>query len=161
MFNERIIKSVKAATKLNADKMFRSILADKSFQDFILFLNKKQLFEGEDSLGVKLSSIGGGYSFTTEFLNTGRTFDFARFTAKKVAGGSPILYDTGEYYDSFTIEVDNNGFVISSNPQKETGNLEDVYGNNLEGLQDENLQKIINVIRDKFQAEVRKLLLVN
>ena len=153
---EKLFKSARGAIALDEDQMFNSILADKSFQEFILFLNKSQLFDGEDSLGVSLEKIGGGYSFTTEFLNDGKSFSFAGETKTKNQGDSPFLLDSGEYYDSFKIELGNGFFVIDSDPQKEDNNLEDSYGDNLEGLQDDNLQKIIDVIRKKFIQAVRK-----
>lgn len=160
---EKLFKSVNNAILLNETKMFNSVLADKGFQEFILDLNRSQLFEGEDSLGVSLDTIGGGYSFTTEFLTEGKTFTFSP-KSKGVKGGSkkkeflgtPFLLDTGEYYDSYTLTLSNGFFVINSDPQKEKNNLENKYGKNLEGLQDKNLQKIIDVIREKFIQEVRR-----
>jgi hypothetical protein len=153
---KKLLKSARRAIALDEKKMFNTVLADKGFQGFILFLNKSQLFDGEDSLGVKLSKIGGGYSLTTEFLSGGKTFTFAGKSKTKKAGESPFLLDDGDYYNSYNLKLGDGFFVIDSNPQKEDNNLEDSYGDNLEGLQDKNLQKIINVIRKKFIEEVRK-----
>jgi hypothetical protein len=162
MRNGKLFKSVRAALTLDANQMFNEALTDKSFQKFILDLNKSQLFDGEDSLGVELKDIGGGYSFTTEFLNEGRSFTFnfdgKSKTKTKTAGESPILLDTGEYYDSFDLRIGDGEFTITSDPMKDNDNLEDSYGNNLEGLQDENLQKIIDILRVKFIEEARPLL---
>ena len=151
----RLFKSVRAAISLSEANIFNAVLADKSFQEWILNLNKSQLFDGEDSLGVKLSDIGGGYSFNTEFLSGGRSFTFDGNSKSKKAGQSPFLLDTGEYYSSFRLELGNDFFKINSNPQKEDTNLEEEWGGNLAGLQDENLQKIIDVIRKKFIQETR------
>lgn len=152
---KKLFKSARNATMLDANQMFNVILADVSFQNFILFLNKSQLFDGEDSLGVKLERIGGGYSFTTEALSAGQSFSFAGRSKTKTAGQSPFLLDTGDYYDSYTLIIRDGGFTIDSDPFKDGTNLEDIYGDNLEGLQDENLQKIIDVVREKFITEVR------
>ena len=153
---EKLLKSARAAIALDADQMFNTVLADKGFQDFILFLNKSQLFDGEDSLGVSLDKIGGGYSLTTEFLNEGKSFNFAGESKTKKQGESPFLLDSGDYYNSYKLKLGDGFFVIDSDPQKEDNNLEDAYGDNLEGLQDKNLQKIIDVVRKKFIEEVRK-----
>ena len=159
----KLFRSARAATKLDANAQFNVILADLNFQKWILDLNKSQLFKGEDSLGVELRKIGGGYSFTTEFLNQGRTFSYNPLgveggSKQKKQGGSPFLLDTGAYYDSYTIRLGNASFNIDSDPMKDGDNLEDAYGNKLEGLQDENLRKIIDVVRGKFIQETRKLL---
>lgn len=166
MRQAKLFKSVRAAISLDEDLMFNAVLADKGLQKWILDLNRSQLFKGEDSLGVKLEEIGGGYSFTTEFLNEGRQFTFKPkssefgpiegLTKTKKQGGSPFLLDTGDYYSSYTLKLGNGFFVIDSDPVKEDQNLEDSFGKNLEGLQDDNLQKLINVIRKKFIQEVRQ-----
>ncbi len=153
---DKLFKSLRAAQTLDANSMFNAVLRDKGLQDFILFLNKSQLFDGEDSLGVSLKQIGGGYSFTTEALSAGKSFTFAGKSKTKKQGESPFLLDSSDYYDSYNIKLGNGFFKIDSNPQKELTNLEDSYGDNLEGLQDKNIQKIIDVIRKKFIQEVRR-----
>lgn len=154
----KLLKSIRAAQTLDEKKMFNAVLKDKGLQDFILFLNKSQLFDGEDSLGVSLKQIGGGYSLTTQILSGGKSFTFAGESKSKTAGNSPFLYDTGEYYDSYNIKLGDGFFRIDHNPQKDQDNLEDSYGDNLAGLQDENLQKIIDVIFKKFVQEVRRII---
>jgi hypothetical protein len=156
LMQSKLFKSARAALTLDEKKMFNKVLADKGLQGFILFLNKSQLFDGEDSLGVSLKQIGGGYSFTTEVLTAGKSFTFAGESKTKKQGESPFLYDSGEYYDSFNLKLGDGFFKIDSNPEKEFSNLEESYGDNLEGLQDENLQKIIDVIRKKFIQLVRE-----
>ena len=69
-----------------------------------------------------------------------------------------FLFDTFDYYASYTLKLGNGFFLIDSDPIKDGENLEDRFGNNLEGLQDENLQKLIDVIRQKFIEEVRSQL---
>ncbi len=153
---KKLFKSTKAALSLDANSMFNAALKDKGLQGFILFLNKSQLFEGEDSLGVSLKNIGGGYSFSTEVISSGKPYTFAGESKAKRAGESPFLLDSGDYYDSYNLKLGDGFFRIDSNPQKDQDNLEDSFGDNLAGLQDENLQKIIDVIRKKFIKEVRK-----
>jgi hypothetical protein len=158
MRQEKLFKSVRAAMSMDANEMFNAALSNKDFQEWILNLNRMQLFNGEDSLGVQLRETGGGYSFVTEILNRGRTFTFEGQSNTKLTEESPFLYDTGEYYRSFNLKLGDGFFVIDSDPIKDGDNLENKYGNNLEGLQDENVQKIIDVIRNKFIKETRILL---
>lgn len=155
---DKLFKSIRASLTLDEKKMFNDVLKDKGLQDFILFLNKSQLFDGEDSLGVSLKQIGGGYSFTTEVLSSGKSFNFAGKSKTKKAGESPFLLDTGDYYDSYNIKLGDGFFRIDSNPQKDQNNLEDSFGDNLAGLQEENLQKIIDVILKKFIQETRRII---
>lgn len=145
---EKLLKSVRAAQTLDADRMFNAILTDKGLQDFILDMNKEQLFAGEDSLGVSLESIGGGYSAFTIEVKQKKGQPTDRVTLK----------DTGEYYDSYTLDLGNGFFTINSDPIKGDTNLETEWGDNLEGLQDENLQKLIEIIRVKFEQETRRVL---
>jgi hypothetical protein len=152
----KLFKSLRAAQTLNDNDMFNAVLKDKGFQDFILDLNKSQLFDGEDSLGVSLKNIGGGYSFTTELLSSGKSFSFMGKSKTKKQGDSPFLLDSGDYYKSYNLKLGNGFFKIDSNPQKEFSNLEESYGDNLEGLQEKNVQKLIDVIRKKFIQEVRQ-----
>lgn len=152
---EKLFKSARNAIGLDESRMFNTVLADSGFQDWILNLNKSQLFEGEDSLGIRLEQIGGGYNFVTEILNRGKPFQFGGQSQMKIEGESPFLLDSGDYYNSYNLKLGDGFFVIDSDPQKEDNNLEDKYGKNLEGLQDQNLQKLIDVIRKKFIQLVR------
>ena len=164
----KLFKSVRAAISLDETAMFNAVLTDNGFRKWILDLNRSQLFKGEDSEGRELGDIGGGYSFTTEFLNEGVRFTFNPKSSEfgdveggskgKEEGQSPFLLDTGEYYDSYTLTVGNGFFQISSDPIKDGQNLEDSFGDNLEGLQSENLQKVIDAIKKEFTKEVRTLI---
>lgn len=155
MWQERLFNSVRAAISMDENAMFTAVLSDKGLQEWILNLNRSQLFKGEDSLGVQLKDIGGGYSFTTEFLSSGKSFSFLGASKTKLQGESPFLLDTGEYYDSYELILGNGFFTIDSNPIKENTNLDKEWGGNLEGLQQENLNLLIDVIRKKFIQEVR------
>ncbi len=168
MRQEKLFKSVRAAISLDETAMFNAVLTDNGFRKWILDLNRSQLFKGQDSEGKELGDIGGGYSFVTEFLNEGIKFTFNPKPTKfgKVNGGSkgkeggesPFLLDTGDYYDSYTLVTGNGFFQISSDPIKDGQNLEDSFGDNLEGLQSENLQKVIDAIKKEFTKEVRQLI---
>ena len=61
---DRVKKILDNALALDENKIINQILSNKSFQEFIIDLNTEgQLFDkGINSLGVKLSDIGGLYS---------------------------------------------------------------------------------------------------
>lgn len=145
---EKLFKSLRAAQTLDADQMFNVFLSDKGLQDFIIGLNLDQLDSGENSLGVSLESIGGEYTSATIAIKSAKGQPTDRVT----------LRDTGEYYESYTLDLGNGFFDINSNPIRGGENLEDRYGDKLEGLQDENLQKLIEIIRVEFKQETRRLL---
>lgn len=115
-------------------------LRDNEVQRQIIELNTiAQLFNlGEDSEGVKLSSIGGEYSPVTLRIHPEKKAD--RVT----------LYDTGEFYDSFSIKPESDGdFQINSDPIKNGVNLFDRWGDKVEGLNNDNYVKALKIIEQK------------
>lgn len=67
--------------------------------------------------------------------------------------------DTGGFYDSFFVRVDANGFIIDADGQvsSET-NLFDVYGQNIAGLTDENMDWLVEVLTEKYLIYAKKQL---
>ena len=109
---DKLFKSARTAIRLDANRMFNTVLADKGLQDWILKLNKSQLFDGEDSLGVSLKQIGGGYSLRTVIESQGKSFTFNGKSKTKVQGQAPFLLDDGDYYDSYNLKLGNGFFKI-------------------------------------------------
>jgi len=135
---EGLIKRFNNVINLDQDAIIGNILKDEEFQRFIIDLNtEEQLFEeGIDSLG---SSLGDYTDFTK--------------TVKSIKGQRTdhiTLEDTGEFYKSFAIKVQNGGFLITADGQKEDTNLLEEYGKEILGLTDENLQIVIDAIKEKL-----------
>ena len=151
---DRVKKMLDNAIALDENKIINQILSNKSFQEFIIDLNTEgQLFDkGINSLGVKLSDIGGLYSPVTIELSK------AKGRPKKSAS-SINLFDTGDYYKSFKIVLFNDSFDIVSDPIKDDSNLFDDWGKEIEGLTEENLQKVIDAIRSKIIPIIRARIL--
>ena len=151
---DRVKKILDNAIALDDNKIINHILSNKSFQEFIIDLNTEgQLFDkGINSLGVKLSDIGGLYSPVTIELSK------AKGRPKKSAS-SINLFDTGDYYKSFKIVLFNDSFDIVSDPIKDDSNLFDDWGKEIEGLTEENLQKVIDAIRSKIIPIIRARIL--
>lgn len=131
---------------LDVDQLAFEIAQLDTLQDLVIELNTRdQLFDkGEDSTGRTLESIGGSYS---------------PFTVKiKQAKGQPTnrvtLFDTGEFYASFVVKPFKGGFIIDADPNKDETDLFDEWGEEIVGLNDENLQTIINFFRDAVLEKI-------
>lgn len=130
-------------------QILKPILSSGTFEALVTDLNTNdQLFnKNEDSLGVKLSTIGGSYSVTTQVI-------------KGVAADKVTLFDSGEFYDSFAVNPfsSGTGFEITNDPFKtdETGKTTDLrerWGENITGLQKENLLKVKRYIVNEILKE--------
>jgi len=139
---ESIFKVLDNIINLDQDTIIENILRDPDFQRFIINLNTEgeatsQLFEqGIDALGTSLGKYSG---FTEEQKKKdGQRFDHI------------TLKDTGEFYNSFAVKVQNGGFLIVADPNKDDSNLFDDFGKGILGLTDENLQLVIDAIKDKI-----------
>jgi len=128
------------ALKGQEDVIFKKALDNNFIKDLITDLNSEiQLGEQHvDSLGNKLFNQLTQSSVYAESDPLGR-------------GGEPYeVRRTGEYWESFKSLVGQGFIIISSDPFKEDDNLFDIYGENLEGLTDANLQILINASLEKF-----------
>ena len=135
---EGLVSRLDRVINLDVDVIISNILKDEEFQRFIIDLNtEEQLFEkGIDSLGDSL----GEYTDFTKVVKglKGQRIDHI------------TLEDTGEFYKSFAIKVQNGGFLIVADGQKEDTNLLEEYGKEILGLTDENLQIVIDAIKDRL-----------
>ena len=131
------------------DVIFKKALNNKFIQDLITDLNSKiQLGEQSvDSLGNKLFNQMTQSSVYAESDPQGR-------------GGQPYqVKRTGEYWESFKALIGQGFIIINSDPFKDDDNLFEIYGENLEGLTDANLQILINASLEKFIRWYEKNLL--
>lgn len=141
---ESLFRTLDRIINLDQDLIIGNILRDEEFQRFIIDLNtEEQLFEkGIDSLGASL----GEYADAT-------IEGTANFKGK-LEKGQPIdhitLKDTGDFYKSFAIKVQNGGFLIVADGQKDDTNLLSEFGKEIVGLTDENLQIVIDAIKEKI-----------
>ena len=139
--------------KLQTDMIWLKIVDTPQVKNFIIDLNtEEQLYlQGIDSTGRSLADIGGPYSPVTVEI-------------KRAKGGKAsrveniTLYDTGEYYDSHEVEVDRNSFEINSDPQKDETNLFDEWGEDIVGLTEESLQKVISFLLEKYVTYTREII---
>ncbi|HEY1044951.1 MAG TPA: hypothetical protein VGF79_00835 [Bacteroidia bacterium] len=134
---------------LDHHAILQQIFNSTELQEMIIDLNTRdQLFEkGEDSLGRRLDSIGGGYApYTVKIkIETGRPTD--RVT----------LYQDGDFYKSFRVivPVGADYIEITADPMKGSKDINQEWGGFTIGLQQENIEKVQNYIREKYPQVLR------
>lgn len=145
---------------LSQGKILFSTLSDNpQLKKMVIQLNTAIQLRSEhiDSNGNELFSQyhqSSVYSKTTEILSGGR----------KIAGTPYTLFDTGEFFKSFEIILDVNGFEINADPIKNGDsfggtNLFEEYGEDILGLTDKNMTIFINALLPKIQNVVIKQIL--
>ena len=138
-------KFVENVANMNVVSLLKRVLSEKETQDFLINLNTEvQLFENnENSLGIKLFSIGGEYS--------NRTLSLSPEKKKKEI----TLHDTGEFYSSFIVHIEGNGdFSMLADPFKTdengfTSDLRDRWSSEIIGLTKENHKKVIEFLEKR------------
>lgn len=139
---------------LDVDEIALEIAKTKEFKTLVIKLNTEgkptsQLFElGEDSEGRSLESIGGPYApFTVQ---------------QKILKGQPTdritLKDTGDFYMTFKIIPFKGGFRILADPIKDDTNLFEEWGEDIVGLNEINLQIVIEFYKEKILESVNNVL---
>lgn len=134
-------------TKLLFDSLAWQKVIDADIRRKILtMIQQHQLMRsGIDSTG----KVIGYYSWMTEAMSKGR----------KKEGQPYNLYDTGEFYKQMFVVALNDGLLVDSDgADKEDTNLFREYGDNIVGLTDENLGKLVEALRPKYIEYVRKTL---
>lgn len=157
-------KQIKA---IDVNRILRVILKESNTTKFVLDLNRKdQLFiEGIQSDGSFLESSNtteGVYSHATiELTQEERgsiSFTYAGVTKDKKAGERYMLYDTGEWYRSFKLVINNKDFEIKANTNIGDGNTNvfQEYGENVVGLTEKSICKLTDYIRERVIQEVKR-----
>lgn len=147
MFIDSMIRLGQNAQKVNTNEVLQSIWLDTFVQDFIINLNTRyQLFEGDLANGAKMPE--GNPSYIA-----------AKGSRGAPDGKSTNLFLTGDFFDTFDIQVLPNGFVIVANTAIYGRDFKDIYGFDILGLNEENLQKLIEFIREDYKKELARRLL--
>ena len=128
------------------NKAFRIVFDTKEIKDKIIYLNTiEQLFnKGVDSENLELFPF---YAESTILYKKQRGQKFENVT----------LNDTGVFYDSFTVTVGKDFFLIDADPQKEETNLLDVYGEDVIGLTNESKNELMILAYKILGEKIRSL----
>lgn len=125
--------------------------ANEGTERLVVELNTEgQLFEkGQDENGALLDNIGGDYATSTKLYKRQQGQPVDRVTLK----------DTGEFYRSFTAQVQYNGdIVIEANTVKDGKDLQERWGRGILGLTKESKEVLQTTIKDDIIRAVRQIL---
>lgn len=142
---------LKRASELSFDKAFILAVNEDVKNEIIRLNTRDQLFEkGQDSKGI---SLGTYQPFTITWKQEhGQPFD--RVT----------LSNEFDFYKSFRVYVDRSTLDIiieADGAEKDDKDLRDVYGEDIIGLNAENLQIIIDMILDNIRKYLKRQLAYN
>ena len=142
-----IVKQLaKRALRLKENQLLRISLKNPRLKERIIQLNtQEQLYKkGIDSEGRKLKS-GSFSAIINDEVYAMRTI------FEKELKGQPTdrvtLNDTGDFYNSFRVNATDDEIIITAKTMKQDNDLLEVWGEDILGLTDENLQEIIDRIR--------------
>ena len=129
-----IRKLVNNAKDLEPNQVLRITMQDNEtdFADVVVNLNTEgQLREGINSLSIPLSEIGGNYAPITVRIKGLSSNDVV------------TLRDTGDFYRSFDVTIEKDGFIITSDSLKEGIDLTERWGEDIVGLTDMSKEALI------------------
>ena len=127
--------------------IWTAVFSREDFQTWILdLIRQDQLFDqGIDGN----NQVIGYYSASTQ-----------KRKPEKKEGTPYTLYDTGDFYNSFTIVVMPNILEIDADPVKQGANLFVKYGEDIIKLTDENMERLRAEVIQRYYVEITALLLV-
>lgn len=157
----------KQIKRIDINRILRVILKDSNTTKYVLDLNRlDQLFiQGIQSDGNFLESNNtteGVYSQATVVITQEERgsirFTYEGVTKAKVAGERYMLYDTGEWYRSFKLLINNQDFEIKANTTIGDGNTNvfQEYGENVVGLTEKSIVKLTDYIRERVIQQIKK-----
>jgi len=121
----------KAISDSGIDAMMTDILSRPEVRDYIVSLNHLQLKQGTDSEGTELS----------------RYRPYSQSYARYKGSNTVDLYVTGKFYDTFRLNVINDGFEIVADTKIYGKDFKDIYGKNIIGLSVESLEDLRNYLK--------------
>lgn len=118
---EQLKRLANNTINLNVNELSVSVFKLTDVQRFIIRLNRvEQLYnEGLDSN----DKVIGTYSYTTALLAGEETYIFNGLVSTKKVGEPYTLFESGEFYESFKVRIESDGFVITANTKKEDRDL--------------------------------------
>lgn len=142
-----IYELISRAARTPSDaEMFVLAFNEDLQREVIRLIQQDQLTkEGIDEAGTVI----GYYSQATEAITRGR----------KRAGDHYTLDDTGSFYRSMMVQVFGTGLEIDANSQTYTEMQgQSWWTDGILGLTDENLQKIIELVKARHRTELERIL---
>jgi len=147
----RIYQYAKRVSKLRSEVLFRIIFNRNQIKEEIIYLNtQEQLFnKGIDSEGVRLDDKRGfGYANVTKEIKSKKGQPTDRITLK----------DTGEFYQSFRVDVKTGVITIDAQAQKDDTNLLAEWGVDILGLTEQSINRLKPLIIENYKQYILGLL---
>ncbi len=141
-------------TTFNAEEVVLRLMNSPEITKEIIDRNQDQLRAGFDSMGEALKYVDSkgvtrvGYSKATELINP-----------SKRAGTHFTLEDEGLFFRTFKVVSIGEGIEIVANPIRGDANLFVKFGEFIVGLNQQNRDWLISVIKEKLQLHVRNQVL--
>jgi len=142
-----IYELISRAARIPSDaEMFILAFNEDLKKEVIRLIQEDQLTkEGIDEAGTVI----GYYSQATEIITRGR----------KRAGDHYTLDDTGSFYRSMMVQVFGTGLEIDASSQTYSEMQgQSWWTDGILGLTDENLQSIIELVKERHRAELERIL---
>jgi hypothetical protein len=142
-----IYELISRAARIPSDaEMFILAFNEDLKKEVIRLIQEDQLTkEGIDEAGTVI----GYYSAATEAITRGR----------KRAGDHYTLEDTGSFYRSMLVQVFGDGLEIDASSQTYSEMQgQSWWTDGILGLTDENLQRIIEMVKERHQKELNRIL---
>jgi len=108
-----------------------------------------QLWQGIDSSGASLQTIGGGYS----------PYTISQKRLKNLPTDRITLLQTGDFYASFRVNVHDDHFTITADTIKNGDDLRARWGDDILGLTEDSIAFLIEEILPEFNEWVLEQLL--
>jgi hypothetical protein len=149
---ENLLGKIKSA---NADELSLSVFVIPEIKQFIIRLNLVDQLYNE---GVDVNDkIIGTYSWTTAMFKGEDHFIYNGLVSVKKFGEPYTLFDSGEFYESFKVRIEKDGFVIEANTIKPDKDLMD-YGEIL-GLNERSKDELSKKMLPFLQRALREYFL--
>ena len=124
----------------NKDKIILDLVSE--YDDFVIGLNQAQLYD--DGIRNDNSKITPPYARLTLQIKRKKGQPTDRVTLK----------DTGDFYDSFYIELGSNSFLIDARDSKTAG-LKGKYKDEILGLTEESKDELSQFLKGKLIEQLR------
>ena len=150
----RLEEMLQRLVSFNADETVIQFMNSPEITSEIIKRNQDQLRAGFDSMGEALKYVDAkgvtrlGYSKATELINP-----------NKREGTHFTLEDEGFFFSTFRVERISEGISIEANPNRGNANLFVKFGDFVIGLNRENRDWLIDVIKEKLNLHVRREIL--
>lgn len=136
----RLSDIIEKGERLDVNRALLFAIDRPQLKTLIIQLNTRgQLYvKGIDSQGRELSSIGGEYTaYTLNLKDPGRPRNVASHID---------LFDTGNFYESFEVKAQADGFVIMADTIKEGEDLRVRWGDDILGLTEASREQLVQTV---------------